>query len=91
MLCFHHDDGDDDHGVRRANTARALAWWRCLGALHEATNTLHWAMCLTPYFSFCMVITIAVESVTFYFFRKLESELVFIFLLYQFIDLDKSL
>ena len=68
MLCFHHDDDDNDHGVRRANTARALAqWWR-LGALHEATDTLHQEMCLAPYCPFGMVITIAVKSVTFYFF-----------------------
>ena len=68
MLCFHHDNDDDDHCVRRANTARALARWRRLGALHEATDTLHRAMCLAPYLPFGMVITIAVESVTFYFF-----------------------
>jgi hypothetical protein len=30
------DDNHDDHGVRRANTAQALACWRRLGALHEA-------------------------------------------------------
>jgi hypothetical protein len=68
VLCFRHDDNDDDHGVRRANTARALARWWHLGASHEATDTLHRAMCLAPYFPFGMVITIAVESVTFYFF-----------------------
>ncbi len=75
MLCFRHDndndydddDDDDNHDVRRANTARALAWWRRLGALHEATNTLHRAMCLAPYQPHGMVIAIAVESVTFYF------------------------
>jgi hypothetical protein len=68
VLCFRHDDNDDDHGVRWANMARALAQWRRLGALHEATDTLHQAMCLAPYCPFGMVITIAVESVTFYFF-----------------------
>ncbi len=38
-------NGDgDDHGVRRADTARAHArWWRIV-ALHEATDTLHRAM-----------------------------------------------
>ena len=72
MLCFRHDDDDDDddddHGVRRADTARALARWRRLGASLEATDTLHRAMCLAPYCPIGMVIAIAVESVTFYFF-----------------------
>ncbi len=49
VLCIRHDDDDEDHGVRRANTARALARWRRLGASHEATDTLHRAMCLAPY------------------------------------------
>ena len=69
MLCFRHDDDDeDDHSVRRADTARALARWRRLGASHEATDTLHRAMCLAPYQPHGMVVAIAVESVTFYFF-----------------------
>ena len=70
MFCvvFLSDDDDDDHGVRWADTARALARWQRLGASHEATDTLHREMCLAPYFPFGMVITIAVESVTFYFF-----------------------
>jgi hypothetical protein len=55
---------DDDHGVRRADTARALARWRRLGALHEAIDTLHWAMCLAPYLPSGMVVAIAVESIT---------------------------
>jgi hypothetical protein len=67
VLCFHHYDDDDDHCIRRANTARALVRWRRLGASHEATDMLHQAMCLAPYFPFGMVITITVESVTFYF------------------------
>ena len=67
MLCFCHDD-NDDHGVRRADTARELARWRRLGASHEATDTLHRAMCLAPYFPVGMVIAFAVESVKFYFF-----------------------
>jgi hypothetical protein len=41
VLCIRRDDDDDDHGVRQANTARALAWWQRLGASHEATDTLH--------------------------------------------------
>ena len=69
VLCCVLTNGDgDDHGVRRANTARALARWRRLGALHEAPDTLHQEMCLAPYCPFGMVITIAVKSVTFYFF-----------------------
>jgi hypothetical protein len=68
VLCFCHDDDDDDHGVRRADTARALARWRRLGASHEATDMLHSAMCLVPYQPHGMVIAIAIESVTFYFF-----------------------
>jgi hypothetical protein len=47
---------DDDHGVSWVNTVRALARWRHLGALHEANNTLHWSMCLTPYQTGGMVI-----------------------------------
>jgi hypothetical protein len=65
---FSSDDDDNDHGVRRTDTARALARWRRLGASHEATNTLHWVMCLTPYCPVGMVIAFAVESVIFYFF-----------------------
>jgi hypothetical protein len=67
VLCFRHDNDDDDHVVRRADTARALAWWRRLGASHEATDTLHRAMCLSPYCPVGMIISFAVESVTFYF------------------------
>ncbi len=68
VLCFRHDDDDDNHGFRRADTARALARWRRLGALHEATDALHRAMCLAPYQPNGMVVAFAVESVTFYFF-----------------------
>ena len=68
MLCFRHDDDDDDHGVRRADTARALARWRRLGASHEATDTLHREMCLAPYQPHGMVIAFVVDYDTFYFF-----------------------
>jgi hypothetical protein len=68
VLYFRHDDDDDDNGVRRADTTRALARWRRLGASHEATDTLHRAMCLAPYQPHGMVVAIAVKSVTFYFF-----------------------
>jgi hypothetical protein len=61
-------NGDgDDHGVCWANAAQAHARWRRLGALHEATDTLHRSMCLVPYCPVGMVIAIAVESVTFYY------------------------
>ena len=33
-----------DHGGRWGDTAWALARWRHLVALHEATDALHWAM-----------------------------------------------
>ena len=39
MLCYCLDDDNDDHGVRQADTARTLARWRRLGALHEALVT----------------------------------------------------
>jgi hypothetical protein len=34
----------DEHGSRRGDVAWALALWRHLVALHEATNALHQAM-----------------------------------------------
>jgi hypothetical protein len=65
VLCVLSHDGDgDDHGIRRADTARAHARWRHLVALHEATDTLYQAMCLAPYLPGGMVVTIAVESIT---------------------------
>ncbi len=68
VLCCVLTYGDgDDHGVRRANTARALAQWWHLGASHEATNTLHWVMCLAPYCLVGMVIAFIVDCVTFYY------------------------
>ena len=61
-------NGDgDDHGVRRADTARAHARWRNLVALHEATDTLYREMCLAPYLPGSMVIEITVESATLYY------------------------
>jgi hypothetical protein len=41
-------------------------------ALHEATNTLHRAMCLTPYLSDGMVVAIAVNFVAFYYIMVVE-------------------
>ena len=66
LCCVSHNGDGDDHGVRRANTARAHTRWRYLVASHEATDTLHRAMCLTPYHPGGMVVAIAVESVTSY-------------------------
>ncbi len=36
-------------------------------ALHEATDTLHWVMCLGLYLPGGMVVAIAVDFVTFYY------------------------
>ncbi len=74
---FSHDGDGDDHGVRRADTTRAHARWQHIEASHEATDTLHRAMCLTPYLPGCMGVVIAVDPLH----RKLESKLVFILLL----------
>ena len=67
VLCFCRDDDDDDHGIRRADTARALARWRLLGASHEATETLHRAMWLALYRPGGMAVEIAVEIATFFY------------------------
>ena len=66
MLCLTHGNGDD-HGVRRADTARAHAQWQNLVALHEATDTLYREMCLAPYLPGGMVVAITVESATFFY------------------------
>ncbi len=68
MLCFCQDDDENDHGVHLANTAQALARWRHLGASHEATEMLHWEMCLASYQLGSMVVGFVVNRVTFYFF-----------------------
>ncbi len=64
---FSHDCDGNDHGVCRADTARAHTLWWHLVALHEATNTLHRVMCLAPYLLGSMVIAITVDSITFYY------------------------
>ena len=64
---FSHDGDGDDHGVRRADTARAHARWQHIVASHEATDMLHRVMCLAPYLPGGMVVAIAVESATLYF------------------------
>jgi hypothetical protein len=48
-----------DHGGRRGNTARALAQWQHLVALHEATDAFHQAMHPTLHRRIRMAIEIA--------------------------------
>jgi hypothetical protein len=45
---------------------RALAQWRHLVALHEATDALHWVMHITPYRPGGMVIEIIVDLPAFF-------------------------
>jgi hypothetical protein len=52
---------NDYHGLSWGNTAQALVWWEHLGALHEATNTLHQLMYFTPFPHGGMVVKIAVN------------------------------
>jgi hypothetical protein len=67
LCCVSHNGDGDDHGARRADTARAHARWRYLVALHEATDTLYRSMCLAPYLPGGMVVEIAVESAKLYY------------------------
>ena len=69
---FSHHSNGDYYGVCRADTARAPARWQHIAALHEATNTLHRAMCLAPYLPGGMVVAIAINSVTFYYIVVVE-------------------
>jgi hypothetical protein len=62
-----YNDNNDDHGIRQANTTQALIRWQCLGASHEATDKLHWAMCLTPYEPGGKVIAFAVDFIKFFY------------------------
>jgi hypothetical protein len=55
-----------NHGDRRGNMARALAQWRHLVALHEATDALHQAMCIALYRPGCMVTEIVVDLTAFF-------------------------
>jgi len=75
-VVFSHDGDDDDHGIRRANTTQAHARWQHIVASHEATNTLHRAMCLASYLPGGMVVAIAVESVTSYIKELLINRLI---------------
>jgi hypothetical protein len=67
MCCVLTNGDGDDHGVRRADSARAHAQWRYLLASHKATDKLHRSMCLASYLPGGMVVEIAVESATFYY------------------------
>ncbi len=67
LCCVSHNGNGDDHGVRRADTAQAHARWCYLVASHEATDTLHWSMCLAPYLPGGMVVAIAVKSAKLYY------------------------
>jgi hypothetical protein len=67
LCCVSHDGNGDDHGVSRADTAQAHARWWHIVASHEATNTLHQAMCLATYLPGGMIVAIAVDSITFYY------------------------
>ncbi len=64
---FSHDGYGDDHGVCRANMAHAHTQWRHLVALQEATDMLLWAICLASYLLRGMVVTITINSITFYY------------------------
>jgi hypothetical protein len=64
LCCVLHNGDGDDHGVRQADTARAHAQWQHIVAMHEATDTLHRAMCLAPYLPGGMVVAITIESIT---------------------------
>ncbi len=48
-----------DHGGRQVDTARALAQWRHIVALHEATDALYRAMHPALHHRICMAFEIA--------------------------------
>jgi len=56
----------NDHGGRQGNTVQAIARWRHLVALHEATNVLHQAMLIAPYCPGGMAIEIVVNLPAFF-------------------------
>ena len=72
LSCVLTDGDSDDHGFRRADTARAHARWWHIVALHEATDMLYWAMCPAPNLPGGMVVAIAIDSVTFYYIVLVE-------------------
>jgi hypothetical protein len=53
--------------IRREHTPDGAIYWLRMKALHEATDTLHWSMCLAPYLPGGMVVAIAVESAKLYY------------------------
>jgi hypothetical protein len=55
-----------NHGGGQGNTAWALARWRHLVALHEATDVLHRAMRIAPYHPGGMAINIVVNLPAFF-------------------------
>jgi hypothetical protein len=64
MFLWFNDN--NNHSIRRANTAQALAWWRHLWALHGATDMLHRLMCLVSYEPGGMVVAFVIDSYTFF-------------------------
>jgi len=54
------------HGGHWGNVAQALAQWQHLVASHEATNALHWEMCIAPYHPGGMAIEIVVDIHAFF-------------------------
>jgi hypothetical protein len=56
----------DDLGGRWGDTAWALARWQHLVASHEATDVLHWAMCIALYCPGGMAIEIIVDLPAFF-------------------------
>jgi hypothetical protein len=64
LLCFFFKIFN--HGGHRDDTAQALARWRHLVDLHEATDALHWAMCPASHRRIRMVIEIASVSHVFF-------------------------
>ena len=65
MFLLDDNNENDNHVVCQADTTQALTWR--LGALCEATDTLHWAMSLAPYPPGGMIVTIIFNYVTFYY------------------------
>jgi hypothetical protein len=56
-----------DHGNCQGNTVWALARWRHLVALHEATDALHPVVHIVPYGPSAMVIQIVVDLATIFY------------------------
>ena len=67
MCCVFRDDEDNNHSIRRADKVRALTRGRHLGALLEASEMFHQAMCLASFHPSGMAIEIAVKIATFFY------------------------